>query len=162
MPSFDIVSELDKHQVTNAIDQSTRIITNRFDFKGIDARFERDDKQVTLIAEADIQLQQMLDILRQALIKCGIDLNCMEIKDPEQSGKQAKQTVTLREGLEAELSKKIVKLIKDKKMKVQASIQGDQVRVTGKKRDDLQEVIAMLRAENEAIGMPLQFNNFRD
>ena len=162
MPSFDIVSELDKHQVTNALDQATRIITNRFDFKGIDARFERDDKLVTLVAEADIQLQQMLDVLRQALVKSGIDLHCMEIKDPVQSGKQYKQAVTLREGLETELSKKIIKLIKDKKMKVQSSIQGDQVRVTGKKRDDLQEVIAMLRAEHETIGMPLQFNNFRD
>lgn len=162
MPSFDIVSELDKHQVTNALDQATRIITNRFDFKGIDARFERDDKLVTLVAEADIQLQQMLDVLRQALVKSGIDLHCMEIKDPVQSGKQYKQSVTLREGLETELSKKIIKLIKDKKMKVQSSIQGDQVRVTGKKRDDLQEVIAMLRTEQETIGMPLQFNNFRD
>jgi hypothetical protein len=162
MPSFDIVSELDKHQVTNALDQATRIITNRFDFKGIDARFERDDKLVMLVAEADIQLQQMLDVLRQALVKSGIDLHCMEIKDAIQSGKQYKQAVTLREGLETELSKKIIKLIKDKKMKVQSSIQGEQVRVTGKKRDDLQEVIAMLRAEHETIGMPLQFNNFRD
>lgn len=162
MPSFDIVSELDKHQVTNAIDQSNRLIGNRFDFKGVDARFEHDGKTVTLVAEADIQLQQMLDILRQALVKCGIDLACLEIKDPEQSGKQAKQVVTLREGLETELSKTIVKLIKDQKMKVQASIQGDQVRVTGKKRDDLQEVIALLRTEKDTIGMPLQFNNFRD
>ncbi len=162
MPSFDIVSELDQHQVSNALDQANRIIKNRFDFKGVNASFERDGKVVTLIAEAEIQLQQMLDLLRQALIKCGIDINCLETKDPQQSGKQAKQIVTLREGLEVELAKTIVKLIKDKKMKVQAAIQGEQVRITGKKRDDLQEVIAMLRAEHENIAMPLQFTNFRD
>ncbi len=162
MPSFDIVSELDKHQVSNAIDQSNRIVTTRFDFKGVDARFEHKDKTVTLVAEADIQIQQMLDILRQALIKCGIDIACLDIKDPEQSGKQIKQQVILREGLEQDLSKRIIKLIKDQKMKVQAAIQGEQLRVTGKKRDDLQEVIAMLRTEKDALGMPLQFTNFRD
>ena len=162
MPSFDVVSELDKHQVTNAIDQSNRVVTNRFDFKGVDARFEQADKVVTLVAEADIQVQQMLDILRQALVKCGIDLACLEIKEPEQSGKTVKQAVTLREGLDQELSKRIVKLIKDQKMKVQASIQGEQVRVTGKKKDDLQEAIALLRAEQGNLGMPLQFTNFRD
>ncbi len=162
MPSFDIVSELDKHQVTNAIDQSSRIVANRFDFKGVDARYEHADKVVTLVAEAEIQIQQMLDILRQALVKCGIDLQCLEAKDPEQSGKTVRQAVTLREGLDQELAKRITKLIKDQKMKVQASIQGDQVRVTGKKRDDLQEVIALLRSEKEMLGMPLQFTNFRD
>lgn len=162
MPSFDIVSELDKHQLANAIDQSSRIIGNRFDFKGVDARFQHENKVVTLIAEADIQCQQMLDVLRQALIKCGIDIACMDIKDPEQSGKQTRQAVTLREGLDTELAKTIVKLIKEQKFKVQAAIQGEQVRVTGKKRDDLQEVIAYLRTEKEKIGMPLQFNNFRD
>jgi uncharacterized protein YajQ (UPF0234 family) len=162
MPSFDIVSELDKHQVTNAIDQTSRIIANRFDFKGIEARIEHADKTVTLIAEADIQVQQMLDLLRQALIKCGIDIACLEIKDIEQSGKTVKQTVTLREGLEQDMGKRIVKLIKEQKLKVQVAIQGDQVRVTGKKRDDLQEVIAYLRTEKDQLDMPLQFNNFRD
>ncbi len=162
MPSFDIVSELDKHQLTNAIDQASRIVTTRFDFKGVDARFERADKVITMIAEADIQIQQMLDILRQALLKCGIDIACMEIKEPEQSGKTVRQVVTLREGLDQELAKRVIKLIKEKKMKVQAAIQGEQVRVTGKKRDDLQEVIALLRAEKESLDMPLQFNNFRD
>jgi uncharacterized protein YajQ (UPF0234 family) len=156
------VSELEKHQVTNAIDQANRVVTNRFDFKGVDARFERAEKVVTMVAEADIQIQQMLDILRQALIKSGIDIACLDIKEPEQSGKTVKQSVTLREGLEQELAKKIIKLIKDKKMKVQAAIQGEQVRVTGKKRDDLQEVIAMLRTEQDTLGMPLQFTNFRD
>ena len=162
MPSFDIVSELDKHQLTNAIDQASRIVTTRFDFKGVDARIERADKVITMIAEADIQIQQMLDILRQALLKCGIDIACMEIKEPEQSGKTVRQVVTLREGLDQELAKRVIKLIKEKKMKVQAAIQGEQVRVTGKKRDDLQEVIALLRAEKESLDMPLQFNNFRD
>ncbi|HQQ74148.1 MAG TPA: YajQ family cyclic di-GMP-binding protein [Pseudomonadales bacterium] len=162
MPSFDIVSELDKHQLTNAIDQASRIVTTRFDFKGVDARFERADKVVTMIAEADIQIQQMLDILRQALLKCGIDIACMDIKEPEQSGKTVRQVVTLREGLDQELAKRVIKLIKEKKMKVQAAIQGEQVRVTGKKRDDLQEVIALLRAEKDSLDMPLQFNNFRD
>ena len=162
MPSFDVVSELDKHQVTNAIDQSHRVVTNRFDFKGVDARFEHDGKVVTLVAEADIQVQQMLDILRQALLKCGIDLACLEIKDPEHSGKTVKQAVTLREGLDQELAKRIVKLVKDRKLKVQAAIQGEQVRVTGKKKDDLQECIALLRAEQATPGMPLQFTNFRD
>lgn len=162
MPSFDIVSELDKHQLTNAIDQASRIVTTRFDFKGVDARFERADKVVTMIAEADIQIQQMLDILRQALLKCGIDIACMDIKEPEQSGKTVRQVVTLREGLDQELAKRVIKLIKEKKMKVQAAIQGEQVRVTGKKRDDLQEVIALLRTEKDSLDMPLQFNNFRD
>ena len=162
MPSFDIVSELEKHQVTNAIDQSNRIVANRFDFKGVNAHFDYADKVVTMVAEADIQVQQMLDILRQALIKSGIDIACLDIKDSEQSGKTVKQLITLREGLEQELAKKIIKLIKEKKMKVQAAIQGEQVRVTGKKRDDLQEAIALLRIEQDALGMPLQFTNFRD
>ena len=118
MPSFDIVSELEKHQVTNAIDQSNRIVANRFDFKGVNARFDYADKVVTMVAEADIQVQQMLDILRQALIKSGIDIACLDIKEPEQSGKTVKQLVTLREGLEQELAKKIIKLIKEKKMKI--------------------------------------------
>lgn len=162
MPSFDVVSELDKHHVTNAIDNARRVIDNRFDFKGVEASYEHKDKTVTMIAEADIQVQQMLDILRQALIKAGIDLACLDIKDAYPSGKTVRQELVLREGLDQETAKKITKLIKDQKMKVQASIQGEQVRVTGKKRDDLQEAIAMLRANVETIGMPLQFENFRD
>lgn len=161
MPSFDVVSELDKQKVTNAIDQSRRIVDNRFDFKGVDAKFERADKVVTLIAEAEFQVQQMLDMLSGALHKAGIDIRCLEPAEIEQSGKTAKMKVTLREGINQELAKKIVKMIKDAKMKVQASIQGDQVRVTGKKKDDLQEVIAFLRASKE-IDLPLQFTNFRD
>lgn len=162
MPTFDVVSELDKHQVSNALDQARRIVTNRFDFKGVDARYEQDEKTVSLIAEADIQVQQMMDVLRQALVKCGIDLACLETGEPETTGKLVKQVVTLREGLETELAKRIVKHIKESKLKVQASIQGDQVRVTGKKRDDLQDVIALLRSLKDDIGLPLQFNNFRD
>lgn len=162
MPSFDVVSELDKHHVTNAIDNARRVIDNRFDFKGVDASYEHKDKAVTMIAEADIQIQQMLDILRQALIKAGIDIACLDIKEPYASGKTVRQEVIMREGLDQDTAKKITKLIKEQKMKVQASIQGDQVRVTGKKRDDLQEAIAMLRANLETIGMPLQFENFRD
>lgn len=161
MPSFDIVSELDKQKVTNAIDQARRIVDNRFDFKGVDAKFERADKVVTLIAEAEFQVQQMLDLLSGALHKGGIDIRCMDVGEIEQSGKTAKMKITLREGIEQELAKKIVKLIKDEKMKVQASIQGDQVRVTGKKKDDLQEVIALLR-NHKSIDLPLQFTNFRD
>lgn len=162
MPSFDVVSELQKHNVTNAIDNARRVIDNRFDFKGVDASYEHKDKSVTMVAEADIQIQQMLDILRQALIKAGIDIACMDVKEPFASGKTVRQEVILREGLDQDTAKKIIKLIKDQKMKVQASIQGEQVRVTGKKRDDLQEVIALLRANVETIGMPLQFENFRD
>jgi len=161
MPSFDVVSELDKQKVTNAVDQSRRVVDNRFDFKGIEAKFERTDNVVTIVAEADFQVQQMLDILSGALHKGGIDIRCMEKGEVELSGKTAKMKVTLREGVSQELAKKIVKMIKDEKMKVQATIQGDQVRVTGKKRDDLQEVIAMLRASKE-IDLPLQYQNFRD
>ncbi len=160
MPSFDVVSELDMHQVANAVDQANRIVDNRFDFKGVDAKFEREGNIVTITAEADFQLQQMLDMLSSALHKCGIDVKCLEVGEAEQSGKQARQKVTLREGLEQMLAKKIVKMIKDQKMKVQSSVQGDQVRVTGKKRDDLQAVIALLKESD--IDMPLQYQNFRD
>lgn len=160
MPSFDIVSEVDKHQLTNAVDQVNRTITNRFDFKGVDAEVEMSDFALTLRAESDMQVTQMVDMLRAALIKCSIDPLAMETGEPEQSGKQVKVAVTLKNGLDKDLSKKIIKIIKDEKLKVQASIQGDQVRVTGKKRDDLQQVIAMLRGKE--LEQPLQFNNFRD
>lgn len=161
MPSFDVVSEVDKHVLTNAVDQANRLVTTRYDFKGVDARFERNEFLVTLSADADFQLQQMRDVLRTALVKNGIDINCLEFKDSRPSGKQVKQEVQVRTGLESELSKKLVKMLKDAKLKVQAQIQGDQVRVTGKKRDDLQEAIALLRAAPD-IDMPLQYTNFRD
>ncbi|MBL4827235.1 MAG: YajQ family cyclic di-GMP-binding protein [Spongiibacteraceae bacterium] len=160
MPSFDIVSEVDLHEFSNAVDQAGRIIETRFDFKGIDAKFERKDLTATIIAEADFQLTQMQDMLRSALIKCKIDPLAMSVGDMEGAGKQVKVLVTLQSGLESVLAKKIVKLIKDKKLKVQAQIQGEQVRVTGKKRDDLQAVMAFLREDK--LDQPLQFTNFRD
>ncbi|MDH5359846.1 MAG: YajQ family cyclic di-GMP-binding protein [Gammaproteobacteria bacterium] len=160
MPSFDIVSELDKHEARNAIDQANREVTTRFDFKGSDAKFTLTDTSVTLQAESDFQLKQMREILYGKLIKRGIEIGCLEPGDSVVQVKTAKQDLVLREGIDKELGKKIIKLIKDKKMKVQAQMQGEQVRVTGKKRDDLQEVIAMLRAEE--LDMPIQFTNFRD
>lgn len=159
MPSFDVVSELDKHELTNALDNATKELDRRFDLKG-KCSFEAKEKSITLTAEADFMLEQMLDILRSSLVKRKIDAQCMEIKDSFASGKVVKQEVDFREGIDKDLAKKIVALIKDKKLKVQAAIQGEQVRVTGKKRDDLQEAIALLRGES--LGMPLQFNNFRD
>ncbi|SFC02898.1 hypothetical protein SAMN05660443_1214 [Marinospirillum celere] len=161
MPSFDVVSELDKHQVTNAVDQANRLVGNRFDFKGVDARFEQaGSNEVVIHAEAEFQVRQMLDILRSELVRKEIDLACLEEGDVSEANKSARMPVKLREGIESDLAKKIVKMIKDAKLKVQAQIQGDQVRVTGKKRDDLQQVIALLKGAD--LDMPLQFNNFRD
>lgn len=160
MPSFDIVSEVDLHQFTNAIDQASRVIETRYDFKGVDAKFDRQELTVTLYAEGNFQLQQMEDMLRSALVKSKVDPMAMDIGKVETAGKQVKELVTMKNGLEQDISKKIVKLIKDAKMKVQAQIQGEQVRVTGKKRDDLQKVMAMLKAQS--LDQPLQFNNFRD
>lgn len=160
MPSFDIVSEVDLHDFTNAVDQARRVIDNRFDFKGVDASFDRDGLGLTMFAEADFQISQMEDMLRAALIKCEIDPMAMEVGDVQTAGKQVKVAVTMKNGLEADLARKIVKLIKNSKLKVQTQIQGDQVRVTGKKRDDLQDVMAFLRAET--LDQPLQYTNFRD
>ena len=160
MPSFDVVSEVDLHELTNAVDQASRIVTNRFDFKGVDASFEREERKVVITAEADFQVQQMEDMLRSALVKCDIDPKAMDCGELQPSGKVVRQTVVLRHGLESLQCKSIVKKIKEMKLKVQAQIQGEQVRVTGKKRDDLQAVIALLKAED--MGAPLQFSNFRD
>ena len=160
MPSFDIVSEVDQHEVSNSVDQSNREVSTRFDFKGSGAQYELKDAVITLVAENEFQLQQMRDILQPRLAKRGIDLLCIKVDPPQTAGRQARQTITLRQGIEAPLAKQIIKLIKDSKIKVQASIQGDQVRVTGKKRDDLQEAIALLRGSE--LEMPLQFTNFRD
>jgi hypothetical protein len=160
MPSFDVVSEVDLHAFTNAVDQASRVIENRFDFKGVDAGFERKERTVTLRAEAEFQLQQMLDILRGAVTKCKIDPRAVKEGEVQKSGKTVKQEITMQHGLDTELCRKIVKLVKDSKLKVQAAIQGEQVRVTGKKRDDLQEVIALLRESD--LGVPLQYENFRD
>lgn len=161
MPSFDIVSEVDKHELTNATDQTNREIGNRFDFRGTDARVEQSDKVLTLHADSDFQLEQVLDILRLKLVKRGIEVSCLEVKDSVGNGKMRKQDVIVREGIDKDLSRKIVKMIKESKAKVQAAVQGDSVRVTAKKRDDLQSVIAMLKG-NDDVDMPLQFNNFRD
>ena len=159
MPSFDVVSELDKHELTNAVDNAIKELDRRFDLRG-KCSIESKDKTLTLTAEAEFMLEQVLDIVRASLIKRKIDCQCMEAKDAYASGKVMKQEVTFREGIDKELAKKIVAHIKDAKLKVQAAIQGEQVRVTGKKRDDLQEAIAALRAKT--FDMPLQFNNFRD
>ena len=160
MPSFDIISEFDKHEVKNAIDQASKEVDTRFDFKGTDSSFELTDEKLIMISESTFQLQQMFSIVCQKLSRRGVDIACLEVGEAKGSGKLMRQEITLKQGLDTVLAKKIVKLIKDKKLKVQAAIQGDQVRVTGKKRDDLQEVIQMLREEK--LEMPLQFENFRD
>lgn len=161
MPSFDVVSELDRHEVTNAVDNAIKELDRRYDLRG-KGSFEFKDKELTvqMTAEVEFQLEQMLEILRNNLIKRKIDIQCLEIKPHFASGKVVKQDVLMREGIDKELAKKVVVLIKESKIKVQAAIQGDQVRVTGKKRDELQEVIALLRGAE--LGMPLQFDNFRE
>lgn len=160
MPSFDVVSEVDMHELTNAVDQANREVDTRFDFKGSDSTFALSEADVTLESGSEFQLQQMMDILQKKMVKRGIDIGCLEVKDPEMSGRRARQQVIVRQGIDKDLARKIVKLVKDAKLKVQAAIQGDQVRVTGKNRDDLQQIIAMLRGSN--LGLPLQFSNFRD
>ena len=160
MPSFDIVSEVDMHELTNAVDQANREVTNRFDFKGTGAEFNLSDATVSLKAQVEFQLKQMLDILHNKLAKRGIDIACLDAQEPETSGQEARQNIVVRQGIDSALAKKLVKTIKDAKLKVQAAIQGEQVRGTGKKRDDLQAVISLLREGDH--GMPLQFNNFRD
>lgn len=160
MPSFDVVSEIDTHELTNAVDQAVRELGQRFDFKGTNAAFELEETTVTMVAPADFQLKQMLEILRLKVAKRGIDVACLEVKDPEVNLARAKQLVILKHGIDAETGRKVSRLLKDSKLKVQAQIQGEKVRVTGKKRDDLQEAIAFLRKAE--IGVPLQFNNFRD
>ncbi len=160
MPSFDVVSEIDTHELTNAVDQAVRELGQRFDFKGTDANFELEDTTVTMLAPAEFQLKQMLDILKLRVAKRGIDIACLEVKDPEVNLARAKQLVILKHGIDAETGRTVSRLIKDSKLKVKSQIQGDKVRVTGKKRDDLQEAIAFLRKAE--VGVPLQFNNFRD
>jgi len=160
MPSFDVVSEIDKHELTNAIDQANRELTNRFDFRGTNARFELDDSVVSMSAPSEFQLQQMMDILRQRLTARAIDVRCLDLGNVESNLAGARQKVTVKQGIEQALGKKIVARLKDAKLKVEAQINGDKLRVNGKKRDDLQAAIAELRkAEFE---LPLQFNNFRD
>ena len=160
MPSFDVVSEVDMQEVNNALDQAKREIANRFDFKGTNARFELSESVITLHAQVDFQLKQMLDILNLKLAKRGVDVACLKIEEPEITSSSARQDAVLRQGLDAELAKKMVKMIKSSKMKVQSAIQGQKIRVTGKKRDDLQAAIALLKEAD--IDLPLQFENFRD
>lgn len=160
MPSFDVVSEIDKHELVNAVDQANREIAARFDFKGTGAHIDHDKTVLTLHADNEFQIKQMTDILEGKLVKRGIDLVSLDRGKIESTGIKAQQKITVREGIDAELARKIVKLIKESKSKTQASIQGEQVRITGKKRDDLQETIALLRKAE--LGMPLQYNNFRD
>ncbi len=161
MPSFDIVSEVDMHEVNNAVDQSNREVGTRFDFKGVDAKFEVTEQSMLVVsAEVDFQVKQMLEILRGKLVKRGVDIKALVEDKVEVSGQKASINVKIQQGIESEISRKIVKMVKDTKIKVQTAIQGDKLRVTGKKRDDLQSVIAMLKDSNLAI--PLQYNNFRD
>ncbi|MCJ8314710.1 MAG: YajQ family cyclic di-GMP-binding protein [Saccharospirillaceae bacterium] len=160
MPSFDIVSELDKHELTNAIDQASRIIANRFDFKGSNASFDLTDGQVILKAESEFQIEQMQDMLMDAFIKRKLDVKSLDYQDMKPSGQEVKQIALVKEGIDSDNARKVVKSIKASKIKVQAAVQGEQVRVTGKKRDDLQKVMQLIRAEE--FDMPMQFNNFRD
>lgn len=161
MPSFDVVSEIDKHELRNAVDQANREVQNRFDFRGSNASFELNDLNIMMATQSDFQLKQMLDIFIQKAAKRGIDVEAIDAGTPETALNSARQSVTIRHGIDKDAARRIVKIIKDSKMKVQAAIQGEQVRVTGKKRDDLQKVIQLLK-DTEGLGLPLQFNNFRD
>jgi len=160
MPSFDVVSEVDLHEVSNAIDQANREVGTRFDFKGTDSKFVQKDEIITLHTGSDFQIQQMRSILFNKLGKRGVDIASLKSDDVQTTVKQATQVVTLCQGIDTDTARKIVKLIKESKTKVQAAIQGDKVRITGKKRDDLQDAIALLREAD--IGIPLQYENFRD
>ena len=163
MPSFDVVSEVDMNELTNAVDQASREIGHRYDFKGSSARVERTGDTLMVYGDSEFQLEQVTDILYQKLAKRGIDVASIDAGKVESiSGDKAKQSLEVKQGIATELAKKIVRLLKDSKMKVQAAIQGDQVRVTGKKRDDLQEAIALLRRKAAELGQPLQYTNFRD
>ena len=160
MPSVDVVSELNAHELTNAVDQANRELAQRFDFKDTGAVFELEERTVTIKAQVDFQLKQMLEILKLRLAKRGIDLAYLDVKDAQITLATATQQVVFKEGIDQETGKKISRLIKDSKLKVQAALQGDKVRVTGKQRDELQQAIQLLRASK--IETPLQFNNFRD
>ncbi len=161
MPSFDIVSEVDMHELTNALDQSNREVGTRFDFKGKDASFElSNDSDITLSAEADFQIQQMLEILRSKMVKRGVDIKSLKEGEVQLVGMRANMVVTVQQGIEADIARKIVKTVKEAKLKVQTAIQGEKLRVTGKKRDDLQQVMALLK--DGSFGVPLQYDNFRD
>jgi uncharacterized protein YajQ (UPF0234 family) len=161
MPSFDIVSEVDKHELRNAVDQANREVQTRFDFKGSDASYTLNELNIVMATTSDFQLRQMLDILIQKAAKRGIDVDAIDSGTPETELNSARQNITIRHGIDKDTARKMVKIIKNSKMKVQAAIQGEQVRVSGKKRDDLQEVMQLLKS-SDSLGIPLQFNNFRD
>ncbi len=160
MPSFDVVSEIDQHELTNAIDQANREINNRFDFKGTDSKVEMVDNTLTIISSSEFQVKQIHEILETKVAKRGIDTRCLEYGDILENNNEARQIVNIKKGVDKELARKIVKMIKSSKLKTQAAIQGDQVRITGKKRDDLQDTIAELK--NAKFDIPLQYINFRD
>ena len=160
MPSFDVVSEIDSHELANAVDQANREVSQRFDFKDTGANYELADHLIVLHAQVDFQLKQMLDILKLKLTKRGIDIACLELGEPEIALNAASQQLVLRHGIDADSGRKLQRLIKESKLKVQASIQGEQVRVTGKQRDDLQAAMALIRTAG--LDRPLQFKNFRD
>ena len=160
MPSFDVVSDFDAHEAANGVDQANREVSTRFDFKGTGSKFDLDGQVIQLTSQSEFQLQQMREMLNQKLSKRGIDIRCLETQPVEKSGNEARQKVLLRRGIEIDLARKLVKRIKGSKLKVQAAIQGDKLRITGKKRDDLQAVMQILR--EAGLGIPLQFQNFRD
>ncbi|MFQ5661563.1 MAG: YajQ family cyclic di-GMP-binding protein [Gammaproteobacteria bacterium] len=160
MPSFDVVSEINPHELTNAVDQANREVANRFDFKGSNARVEKSGNLLTLIAPAEFQIKQITEILKMKMAKRGIDVGCLEYAPLRESINETRQEITARQGIDKELARSIVKLIKTSKLKVQSAIQGDRIRVTGKKRDDLQQIIALLKEQK--LGLPLQYINFRD
>ena len=160
MPSFDVVSEINHHELTNAIDQANREISTRYDFKGSNAKIEMSNDELMFHAESKFQLQQMFPVLLSKMSKRGLDIDCLKTGEVIEAAKTAKQPISIQEGIDKEKAKKIVKLIKDSKIKVQGAIQGEQVRVSGKKRDDLQQVMQLLKEAD--LGIPLQFNNFRD
>ena len=160
MPSFDVVSEVDKHELTNAVDQANRELANRFDFKGTDAKFELEEFVITQRAPSEFQLEQMLDILRGRLVSRKIDVRALDVTDPETNLGGSRQKITVKQGIEQPVAKKLVAALKAAKLKVEAQINGDKLRVTGKKRDDLQEAMAVLRKAD--VELPLQFDNFRD
>ena len=160
MPSFDVVSDFDAHEAANGVDQANREVNTRFDFKGTGSTYALDGQVIQMTSQSDFQLQQMLDILRQKLSKRGVDIGCMQVEEPEFSGQEARQKIILRRGIETDLARRLVKMVKGSKLKVQAAIQGDKLRVSGKKRDDLQAVIALLKEAD--VDLPLQYENFRD
>jgi uncharacterized protein YajQ (UPF0234 family) len=160
MPSFDVVSDFDAHEAANAVDQANREVNTRFDFKGTGSKFELDGQAIMLTSQSEFQLQQMMDILRQKLAKRGVDIGCLDEQEPEITSSAARQTVVLRRGIDTDLARRLVKTVKSSKIKVQAAIQGDKLRISGKKRDDLQATIRLLKDTD--VDLPLQYENFRD